>query len=476
MHMRDARKKALIVDDEPQICNLLLQFLESSGYRAETACNGLEALQKLEATQNAGNPFDLILCDVRMPLMDGIEFLAKSKDKLFPATVIMMSGYEDTGAVVKAMKLGAEDYIDKPLGLEKLRMVLNKTDKLIKLKKENLLLKERLDKLDLGVELEGLAHSPAMREVYHLAFKAAKFPITVLVIGESGTGKELIARNIHFRSERADRPLVSVNCGSITETLMESEFFGYKKGAFTDAKEDRAGLFEEADGGTIFLDEIGELPLSMQVKLLRVLQEGEIKPVGSANTKKVDVRIIAATARDLHAELEKGTFRNDLFYRINALTISLPPLRDRMEELPALCEEFLKRHSSRLGRKISSISSESIDLLLKYPWPGNIRELENVIERAIVLSHDDSLQAKDFPANIRNYSGNPALASIQRVEPASQPDQDSFSLKKAKKELEIKMICNALEATKGNRTHAARLLEISHPSLLSKIKEFGIDK
>ncbi len=476
MPLTYTRKKALVIDDEPQMREMLTLFLQSSGYTAETVANGLEALQKLKDSQDTESPFNLILCDIKMPVMDGLEFLAKSKGKLFPATVIMMSGYEDTGAIVKAMKLGAEDYIDKPLDIEKLLMVLEKADKLNKLKNENMFLKKHLDKIDCEVGLEELTRSPAMHEVYQMVLKAAKFPITVLVNGESGTGKELIAKNIHFRSDRSDKPLVCVNCGSIPETLMESEFFGYKKGSFTDAKQDRTGLFEEANGGTIFLDEIGELPLSMQVKLLRVLQEGEIKPVGDANTRKIDVRIIAATARNLHEEVEKGSFRNDLFYRINALTIMIPPLRDRREDIPALSEQFLKRHSNRLGRKINSISPESIDLLLKYSWPGNIRELENVIERAIVLAHGDVLQTKDLPLNVLNCSGIEKDSYIGKNKQACQQNLNSFSLKKAKIELEIKMIANALQATNGNRTHASRLLEISHPSLLSKIKEFGIDK
>jgi two-component system response regulator AtoC len=287
----------------------------------------------------------------------------------------------------------------------------------------------------------------------------------VLITGESGTGKELVARGIHFDSDRSDGPLVPVNCGGIPENLLESEMFGYKKGAFTGADNDKPGLFAEAEKGTIFLDEIGELPLSLQVKLLRVLQEDEIRPIGDSKTRKIDVRVIAATAKDLNKEIEKGTFREDLFYRLNVMQLHLPPLRERTEDIPALCQIFIERFRQELNKHVTSISPAAMAMMMKHPWPGNVRELENIIQRAVVLADNDTVIPENLPESIGSVSGNGRFDGLI----------SGFSLKEAQRMIEKKLIRKALNETGGNRTQASKLLEISHPSLLSKMKNYKIE-
>jgi two-component system response regulator AtoC len=297
-----------------------------------------------------------------------------------------------------------------------------------------------------------------------MADKAAQYKTTVLILGDSGTGKELIARGIHYSSDRAQKPLVPVNCGGIPENLLESELFGHKKGAFTGADRNKKGLFQEADGGTIFLDEIGELPLSLQVKLLRVLQENEVRPVGDSKSMKIDVRVVAATAKNLEDEVANGTFRQDLYYRLNVMTIKLPPLRDRPEDIPLLCNRFIGQFNQLLDKKISGLAPEAMSRLLEYSWPGNVRELENSIERAMVIADDSLLLPEHFPAKI-----------IDKDRSAPPEYFNGFSLKEAQKAMEERMITRALEETGGNRTRASKLLEISHPSLLTKIKAYNIN-
>jgi two-component system response regulator AtoC len=304
-----------------------------------------------------------------------------------------------------------------------------------------------------------------MQAVFELAKKVARHNTTVLITGESGTGKELIAHGIHFYSEKADGRLIPVNCGGIPENLLESEMFGYKKGAFTGADRDKAGLFEAAAGGTLFLDEIGELPLSLQVKLLRVLQESEVRPVGDPKTHKVDVRVIAATAKNLEAEMQNGAFREDLFYRLNVMQIHLPSLRERTEDIPPLCQFFIERFNGELNKNITSITPAAMSLIMKHPWPGNVRELENVIQRAVVLAEQDVLLPEHLPGSIVTGLENGHRDTFS----------EGFSLKEAQRRLEKKLIVKALTETGGNRSRAARLLEISHPSLLSKMKAYRVD-
>jgi two-component system response regulator AtoC len=454
-------KHLLVIDDEENMRHMLSTVLGKGGYVVETAANGHEGLKMAESTA-----YDFILCDIKMPNMSGMDFLKASRNKLGCTTVIMMSAYGTIDTAIEAMKLGAYDYISKPFKTDEVYLTLKKAEERESLRQENRLLKERIKKIESNYHFGNLVvKSEAMQSTLSIAAKAAQYKTTVLILGDSGTGKELIARAIHFESHRSSMPLVPVNCGGIPETLLESELFGYKKGAFTGADKDKKGLFQEAEGGTIFLDEIGELPLALQVKLLRVLQENEVRMIGDSKSTEIDVRIIAATARDLEAEVKKGTFREDLFYRLNVLTIKIPPLANRPEDIPLLCDHFVQRFNGRLNKKIKGIAPAAMSLLLEYHWPGNVRELENAIERAMVLCEDALLSPEHFPAGLGQRHGQNQLNDLF----------DGYSLKAAQKLMEKKLITSALTHTAGNRTQAARLLEISHPSLLSKIKTYGID-
>ncbi|MEE9536008.1 MAG: sigma-54 dependent transcriptional regulator [Desulfobacterales bacterium] len=460
MKSKIPEKRLLVIDDEENMRHMLSTVLGKAGYIIETASNGHEGLKMTESTA-----YDFILCDIKMPNMSGMDFLKAARDKLRATTVIMMSAYGTIDTAIEAMKLGAYDYISKPFKTDEVYLTLKKAEERESLRKENLQLKERIKKIESNYNFGNLvAKSEAMQSMFRIAAKVAQYKTTVLLLGESGTGKELIARAIHFEGERSTSPLVPVNCGGIPETLLESELFGYKKGAFTGADRNKKGLFQEAEGGTIFLDEIGELPLVLQVKLLRVLQENEIRMVGDSKSMKIDVRVIAATARDLEEEVSKGAFREDLFYRLNVLSITIPPLRDRSEDIPMLCEHFIKRFNSRLRKNINGIAPAAMSRLLEYNWPGNVRELENAIERAAVLAEDSLLLPEHFPLELGQRFGQDQMDAFF----------DGHSLKVAQKLMEKKFITKALKKTGGNRTQAARLLEISHPSLLSKIKTYNI--
>ncbi len=455
----EVSKKILILDDEPNMRHMLSVLLEKAGYQVTAGADGREGLDLLQH-----HFFDFILCDIKMPNMSGMAFLQASAELRGEATVIMMSAYGALDTAIEAMKLGAYDFITKPFKTDEVLLTLKKAEERENLKRENRSLKLQIsqvkDEYRFGTML---AHSKAMRDVFRLAAKVAQFDTTVLVTGESGTGKELVARGIHFASRRATMPLVVENCGCVPENLLESLFFGHVKGAFTGADRDKKGLFEEADGGTIFLDEIGDLPLQLQVKLLRVLQEGEIRPVGASQSLHVDVRVVAATARDLAQEVEEGRFRQDLYYRLNVLPISLPSLRQRPADIPLLCDHFIAKFKDRMGSVASRIDKEAMKMLLKYPWPGNVRELENAIERALVLADDDTLVPANFPMLTDGASpcGGATLF-------------EGYSLKEAKKVWEKSLIEKTLAACKGNRSRAAEMLELSYPSLLNKIKEYGV--
>ena len=454
-------KRLLIIDDEENMRHMLTNLLAKSGYRVDTASDGMDALALVDRTL-----YDFILCDLKMPNMGGMEFFKSVRDKLWATTVIMMSAYGSVDIAIEAMKEGAYDFITKPFKPDEVLLTLKKAEERESLKRENRWLKERIKKIQDNYYFgEMVAKSKAMDAVFKLAEKAAQYNTTVLICGESGTGKELIARGIHFAGPRSKKRLVPINCGGIPENLLESELFGYKKGAFTGAHEDRTGLFKEADGGTIFLDEIGELPLSLQVKLLRVLQENEIRAVGDAKTKKIDVRVIAATAKHLEDEVRKKNFREDLFFRLNVFPINLPPLRHRPEDIPLMCQHFIDKFNISLNKEIKGITPEAMSLLLKRNWPGNVRELENVIERAIVLADDTILSPENFlPERETETQTDPMTAVLK-----------GYSLKASKKIIEKRLITKALMATGGNRTKAAELLEISHPSLLSKMRAYHIN-
>ncbi|MBI5550198.1 MAG: sigma-54-dependent Fis family transcriptional regulator [Desulfobacterales bacterium] len=451
----------LIIDDEENMRHMLASMLKREGYRIETAADGQDGLDKIRAAT-----FDFVLCDIKMPRMDGMAFLKAVQPLAEGVTIIMMSAYGTIDLAVEAMKLGAYDFISKPFKSDEVRLAIKKAEERDRLKRENLLLREQVRRFEERHRFGNLvAKSAAMQKVFELAAKVAQYNTTILIVGESGTGKELVAQAIHQAGPRQARPFVPVNCGSIPEALLESELFGYVKGAFTGADRNKKGLFEEADGGTLFLDEIGDMPVSLQVKLLRVLQEGEIRPVGQTESRAVDVRVIAATSRHLSQMITEGTFREDLFYRLNVICIDLPALRERGEDIPLLCQHFVNHFNSSLARKVKGITPEAMALLLRHRWPGNVRELENAIERAMVLAGDDWLTPDNFQ-----------LAGVSEVvlSPGEQI-MDGYSIKSAQKLMEREMIVKALKATQGNRTQAARLLEISHPSLLSKLKSYDID-
>jgi two-component system response regulator AtoC len=450
-------RRILVVDDEENIRLVLKTLLKKHGFDVEVADSGEAALALLDA-------FDpnVILTDVRMPRMGGMDLLATLKAKQHPATVIVMSAYGNVDLAIEAMKAGAYDYVSKPFKPDEVVLALRKAEERETLRRENRALREQIQKENRFESI--LAKSKEMLDIFRTVAKIADFKTTVLVTGESGTGKELVARAIHSRSNRSASPFVAINCGAIPENLLESELFGHKRGAFTDATSDRRGLFEEADGGTLFLDEIGELPLNLQVKLLRVVQEEHIRRLGDTKDVKVDVRLVAATHRDLAADVKAGRFREDLFYRINVLLIHIPPLRSRRDDVNLLVDHFILRNNARLGTRSRGVSTEARKLLLEYGWPGNVRELENTIERAMVLAETDLIEVVDLPERIRD-----ALDAVQ-VHLAS----GELSIKRTAAAIEQILIRRALQKTKGNRTRAADLLEISHRALLYKIKDYKI--
>jgi two-component system response regulator AtoC len=450
-------RRVLVVDDEENIRLVLKTLLKRNGYDVEVADSGEAALTLVESFAP-----DVILTDVRMPRMNGLDLLATLKAKQNPATVIVMSAYGSVDLALEAMKAGAYDYVGKPFKPDEIVLVLRKAEERETLRRENRALKEQIQKESQFESI--LAKSAAMTDIFRTITKIADYKTTVLIQGESGVGKELVARAVHSRSSRKNHPFVPINCGAIPENLLESELFGHKKGAFTDANADRRGLFEEADGGTLFLDEIGELPLNLQVKLLRALQEESIRRVGDSKDIKIDVRIITATHRDLAAEAKAGRFREDLFYRINVLPITIPPLRARREDINLLIDHFLARNNIRLGTQIRALTADARKLLLEYAWPGNVRELENTIERAMVLCDGDVIDAHDLPERLRE-----ALDPVQ-----VQLATGELSVKKTTAAIEEILIRRALQKTRGNRTRAAELLEISHRALLYKIKDYKI--
>jgi two-component system response regulator AtoC len=449
--------RILLIDDEENFRHMLSVILKKRGYDVETANNGSDGLKKIDT-----GSYDTVLCDIRMPEMDGLEFLKEAQQAGCESTIIMMSAYGSLDTAIEAMKLGAYDYISKPFKPDEIILTLKKAEERERLRRENLFLKKEVQK-EYSFE-NIISKNDQMRQIFDTIRKVAKYKSTILVEGESGTGKELVAKAIHFNSDRTDNPFIPVNCGAIPENLLESELFGHTKGSFTNAVRTKKGLFEEADGGTMFLDEIGELPLQLQVKLLRVLQDGEIRRIGDSRATIIDVRIIAATIKDLDKEVRENKFRDDLFYRLNVLPIKIPPLRERKEDVPLLVDHFIGKYTRELGKPIDEITQEALNCLLNYNWKGNVRELENVIERAIVLTESKQIQQENLPVEIQNPREESRISLLN----------DELSIKKASRYLEIDLIKKALLKTKGNHTHAAKLLELSHRALLYKIKEYGI--
>ena len=450
----------LVVDDEESMRHMLSIILKKEGYDIVCAEGGEQALKILGKDE-----FDFAICDIKMPGVDGVDFLKRLKteqDIISQPTIVMMSAYGTIDMAIECMRLGAYDYISKPFKADEMILTLKKAEERERLKSENLRFKQALQ---AEYDFKNIiAKSHQMIEIFQLIKKVADYNTTVLLTGGSGTGKELVARALHYNGNRRDKSFIAVNCGAIPENLLESELFGHVKGAFTDAVRNKNGLFEEADGGTIFLDEIGELPKDLQVKLLRVIQEGELRRVGDSKSRKIDVRIIAATAKDLMEEIKKGNFREDLFYRLNVVPIKIPPLRERQGDIPLLVNHFIERYAKKFGKAVKGISDMAMNLLISYAWPGNVRELENIIERAVILEDTEVIREENLPFTKKTGQ------SLYQIEELS----NGLSIKKAEEELEKTLIRKALEMTNGNKTKAAHLLEISHRALIYKIKEFGL--
>jgi two-component system, NtrC family, response regulator AtoC len=452
----DLRIRLLIVDDEQSIRRLCVTVGEALGFVCLEAASGENALALLEE-----QPAHMILTDMVMPHMSGLEFLEKVKKMLPRTEIAVMTGHGSVETAVQAMKLGAYDYIAKPFSpLEELRLFLRRMAEKVRLVEENQFLRDRMD---TETQLHGIVGSSAkIQDVLRMVSRLKDTRTPVLITGESGTGKELVARAIHFRGSFANRPFVAVDCGSLVPTLIESELFGYEKGAFTGALKSRTGLFQSADGGTIFLDEIGELPLEMQAKLLRVLQEKEVRPVGSNQRARVDVRVIAATNRDLEQEYRAGTFRKDLYFRLNVVTVHVPALRERRSDIPMLAHWFLERCVP--GRSVQ-VTNAAMKSLLQYDWPGNVRELENCVERAVALGDQQVLDVDDLP---------PAIAST-----AQPQDVDSMNPAPAMpttdlEDIERTTIERVFEQVKGDKALAGKMLGISRATLYRKLKRYNI--
>ncbi|MFO8056059.1 MAG: sigma-54 dependent transcriptional regulator [bacterium] len=451
-------RKILVVDDEDNMRHMLEVLLQEEGYEVWSAKDGEKALQELEE-----DTFDFVVCDVRMPKVDGPALLDKMKKRGLSSTVIMMSAYGNIDTAIETMKKGAYDYIPKPFRTDEIILTLRKAEEREKLQRENVILRRAVA---TEYSLENIiTRNPKMIEILDTIKKVGPYKSTILVTGESGTGKELIAKAIHYSSNRQEGPFIPINCGAIPEQLLESELFGHVKGAFTDAVSTKRGLFEEATDGTIYLDEIGEIPLSLQVKLLRVLEEEQIRRVGDTQQIPVNVRIVASTLRDLNEDVKQGRFRADLFYRLNVMNIHIPPLRERAEDIPLLVDRFIKANNESMGKQIQGVTSDVMEVLLAYPWDGNVRELENAMERAMTLAEGSHITRKDLP---------PYLVQQESEGTLTIPDNE-LSIKKVSRQVEEALIRRALTKTGGNRTKAAKILEISHRALLYKIKDYGIE-
>ncbi len=447
----------LIIDDEENLRFMLSVMLRKQGYIVDVAEDGKAALSMM-----ATHTYNYILCDIQMPKMDGRAFLSEAIARGISAPIIMMTAYGTVDTAVACMQDGAYDFISKPFKRDEIVIVLKKAEEREHLKEENRTLKTEAAFRNSFCGLVG--RNPAMLSIYEQIQRVADLKTTVLIQGESGTGKELVARAIHNSGARSKKEFVAINCGAIPENLLENELFGHVKGSFTGAVSDKTGLFEQANGGTLFLDEVGEMPLSLQVKLLRVLQEGDVRRIGASSSRRVDVRVVSATARNLQEEVSSGRFREDLYFRLNVFSLQMPPLRERLDDIPLLVQQLVKKCALKTGKgSVPRVSAEAMRKLLSHTWPGNVRELENVLERALVLSDGDQISETSLP-------GAPS-----KELPSYQMDDDNLSIKQAEKIMEIELIRKALERTGGNRTHAARILEISHRALLYKLKEYALE-
>jgi two-component system response regulator PilR (NtrC family) len=456
------KDKILVADDEQSMREFLDIMLKKEGYKVSLASNGEEVVKLMD-----NDLFDLVLLDIRMPKLDGISTLKKIKAIAPETVVIMITAYASADTAIKAMKEGAYDYITKPFKVEEIKLIINNALEKKNLQKENILLKQVVrDRYHFG---NIIGQSSKMGALYDLLAKVSPTKTNILIAGESGTGKELVAKAIHYNSPRKEKPFVTLNCGAIPESLIESELFGHMKGAFTDAIATKKGLFEVADEGTIFLDEISELPLLMQVKLLRVLQDKEFKRVGGTEDIRVDVRIISATNKDLDEAVKEKRFREDLFYRLNVIQIKLPPLRERKEDIPILANHFLKKYSDELNKNILKISPEALQILLNYEYPGNVRELQNIIERAVALESSQELTAH----NLSSYLSEQPLLKKGPID--IEIPSEGIDLEKMVEDLERTLLVKALDKTKGIKKKAAELLHINFRSMRYRLEKYGLN-
>ncbi|WP_432664331.1 sigma-54 dependent transcriptional regulator [Wukongibacter baidiensis] len=454
--------KILVIEDEINLRDSLEFLLEQESYAVDTVSDGNEAMKMLEA-----DIYDVVICDIRLPGKDGYSLLALKEEMKLKADFIMITAYGSVESAVEAIKKGAEEYIIKPFLNEDLLRTVKKIIKFRHIQKENeVFRKEVAEKYSFSNKIIG--KSILMQELFGLVEKISKYDSPVLITGDSGTGKELIAKAIHFHSSRNNYPFVPINCGAIPEGLIESEFFGHAKGAFTGSNGVKKGLLEQGEGGTIFLDEVGEMSLNVQVKLLRALQEKEIRRVGDVQPRKINVRVIAATNKDLEQEIQNGTFREDLYYRLNVIEIKNPSLTERKEDIPLLVEHFIQQYNKNFGRNVQGIEKEALESLMNYYWPGNVRELEHVIQRAIILCDGFKIKLRDLENKIRK---NEKDLEVHLPE-------DVYDLKmilsKAKTIIEKELIQKSLQQKNNNRTAAAKLLGISHRSLMYKMNEYDL--
>lgn len=456
------KDKILVADDEKSMREFLDIMLKKEGYRVTLASNGEEVIKLIEK-----DIFDLALVDLRMPKQDGLSVLKRIKTVSPETIVIVITAYASADTAIKAMKEGAYDYITKPFKIDEMKLVIQNALEKRRLQKENLILKQVVrDRYQFD---NIIGQSPKMLELYELLEKVAPTKTNILITGESGTGKELVAKAIHYNSPRREKPFVTLNCGAIPESLIESELFGHMKGAFTDAITTKKGLFEVADEGTIFLDEISELPLMMQVKLLRVLQDREFKRVGGTEDIRVDVRIISATNKDLEEAVREKQFREDLFYRLNVIQIKLPSLRERKEDIPLLVNHFIKRYSEELGKQITQVSPEALRILMQYDYPGNVRELQNIIERSVALETSQELTAQ----NLKSYLDDqfPMKKKAFDLEIPSE----GVDLEKIVEDVERTLLIKALDRSRGIKKKAAELLHINFRSMRYRLEKYGLN-
>lgn len=449
-------ERILIVDGDDALRDSLEMILLSEGYLVATAVSGEAALARLEEL-----PIDVVLCDSQMPGLDGFDLLPQIARKAAGVPIVMMSARDSADLAFAALRLRAYDYVVKPFQSSEVLLTLQRALDRAGLWRENEQLKRDITRA-VG-ERPVIAASSVMIDLLELVERTAAFKTTALLVGENGTGKEVLARAIHGQSPRRGKPFVAVDCGAIPGHLLESELFGHAKGAFAGANRARRGLFYRADGGTLFLDKVTELPQPLQVKLLRVLREEEIRPVGDNKSVAIDVRVIAATSQNLEAAIEDGTLRKDLYFRLNVMQLTIPALRDRREDISLLCDHFLAHHREGLGKDVRSIADDALERLINYRWPGNVRELQNVIERSVILAEGDRIGLADLPTDI-----------VEADSTGCQADSKSLGMRRARRRFEIDLIRRALRETDGNRTHAAKLLEISHRALLYKLKDYGI--